>query len=223
VKRIWGLGVVLVAIALATAACGSGSSTSVGTNKAKKSVHAAAAAPATVKLADSSLGKILVDANGRTLYQFDHDTPTTSACTGPCASLWPPLMVSGTPHAGPGVKASALGVLTVAGGSQVTYAGHPLYMFANDHAAGDVTGQGFGGFWWVVGADGNKIAPAAAPATTTVPPTAAPQTAAPETTPPATSPPQPQPTAPPATQPPATQPSPPMMNPSPPMMNPYAP
>jgi predicted lipoprotein with Yx(FWY)xxD motif len=213
VKRISGLGVLLVAIALGTAACGSGS-TSVGTNKAKKSVPAAAAAPATLKLADSTLGKILVDANGRTLYQFDHDTPTTSACTGPCATLWPPLIVSGSPHAGPGVNASALGVLTAAGGSQVTYAGHPLYTFANDHAVGDVAGQGFGGVWWVVGADGQKIAATAAPATT-VPPTSPPQTAAPATAPPATappatSPPEPQPTAPPATQP------------SPPTMNPYA-
>ncbi len=220
-KRISGLVVVLVTLALGAAACGGGgASASGGANTAKKRVHTAGSATpsATVMVADSSLGKILVDTNGRTLYAFDHDTPTMSACTDACANLWPALVVSGAPHAGAGIDTAKLGVLTVPAGSQVTYAGHPLYTFANDHAAGDVTGEGIGGVWWVVGADGEKIATAAATPTTPTPTTAAPPTAppatsaqtsppptaAPETDPPPTSPPAPQPTAPPATQPPPT-------------------
>jgi predicted lipoprotein with Yx(FWY)xxD motif len=208
VKRVSGLGAVLVVIMLGAAACGGGGAgASGGTNSAKKKVHvAASAAPSvTVMVADSPMGKILVDADGHTLYEFDHDTPTSSACTGACASLWPALIVSGTPHAGAGIDAAKLGVLTVTAGSQVTYAGHPLHTFANDHAPGDLTGQGFGGVWWVVGADGQKIAtPTATTATapaTTVPPTSEPGPE--QTSPPQTDPaPAPQPTDPPKTQPP---------------------
>jgi predicted lipoprotein with Yx(FWY)xxD motif len=69
--------------------------------------------------------KIVVDANGHSLYEFDLDTPTTSACTGACTNLWPALLVSGTPHAGTGIDAAKLAVLAVTAGSQVTYAGHP--------------------------------------------------------------------------------------------------
>jgi len=222
VKRVSGLVGILVVIVLGAAACGGGggADASGGTHKAKKNVHVAApAAPstaaATVMIANSPLGKILVDAQGHTLYEYDHDTATTSTCTGACATLWPALLVSGTPHAGTGADAAKLGVLSTAAGSEVTYSGHPLHTFANDHAAGDATGQGFGGVWWVVGADGQKIT-TPNPTTATVPTTTAPSTpaagpaetpppsAAPETAPPATSPPAPEPTAPPRNQPPPT-------------------
>ncbi|HEX9505075.1 MAG TPA: hypothetical protein VGA62_03610, partial [Acidimicrobiia bacterium] len=184
----------LLCLALLAAACGGGgSSVSSGKSKAGKKSAAAtsstAPANATVKLADSSLGKILVDVNGRTLYELDRDTATSATCTGACTSIWPPLTVSGTPTAGTGLDAAKLATLDGPNGHQVTYGGHPLYTFANDKAAGDVNGQGFaGGVWWVVGADGQKLTTAAtttAPATT--PPTAAPQTAPPATSPPATS------------------------------------
>jgi len=216
VKRVAGLGAVLSVIVLGVAACGGGgTSVSSGVKRAKTHVQpAATAAPTpTIMTADSPLGKILVDANGHTLYEFDHDTSTASACTDACAAVWPALLVSGTPHAGTGVDAAKLGVLAVAAGSGVTYAGHLLHTFAN-HAAGDVTGQGFGGLWWVVAPDGQKITMPTSTVATTVPtspqagpaPTAAPQTAAPDTAPPATSPPAPQPTTPPKTAPPATSP-----------------
>jgi predicted lipoprotein with Yx(FWY)xxD motif len=215
VKRVPALGVVLLAIVVGAAACGGGgASVSSGATRTKKHVQpAATAAPsATVMTADTPLGKILVDANGRAVYAFDHDTAMASGCTDACATLWPALLVSGTPHAGPGVDVAKLGVLAVPAGSAVTYAGHLLHTFANDHAPGDVTGQGFAGLWWVVGSDGQKITTPAPTAATTVPPTpqpaqpAPPETAAPETAPPATSPPTPQPTNPPKTAPPATTP-----------------
>lgn len=211
-----GLLVVLVCLALVAAACGGGgSSVSSGKSKANKKSAAATsstppvttAAAATVKLADSSLGKILVDANGRTLYELDVDTATKATCTAACTSLWPPLIATGTPVGGAGLDAAKLGTLDGPNGHQVTYGGHPLYTFANDKAAGDVNGQGFaGGVWWVVGADGQKVTTAAPSATTapaTAPPTAAPQTAPPATSPPATDPPA---TMPPATMPPYTSP-----------------
>jgi predicted lipoprotein with Yx(FWY)xxD motif len=79
-----------------------------------------------------------------TLYTFDSDTAgaTTSACTGACASAWPPLTATGAPTAGPGVT----GALATISGGQVTWNGHPLYHWMGDHAAGDATGDGVNGF-----------------------------------------------------------------------------
>jgi predicted lipoprotein with Yx(FWY)xxD motif len=99
----------------------------------------------------SSLGKILVDANGRTLYLFAKDGRNKSMCSGSCAAYWPPLLTHGKPIARTGVKASLLSTTRRSDGSmQVTYAGHPLYRFALDTKAGQTKGEGlddFGGEW----------------------------------------------------------------------------
>jgi predicted lipoprotein with Yx(FWY)xxD motif len=161
------------------AACGGGgSSVSSPAKKSSKPASTTQPTAATVKVADSALGKILVAANGRTLYAFMPDTATMSACTtaNGCAGLWPPLTATGTPTGGTGVTASLLTVLTDANGTQVVYGGHPLYMFANDTAPGDLKGQGFAGnIWHVVSPSGQIITTAvpAAPAATT-PTTSAP-------------------------------------------------
>jgi predicted lipoprotein with Yx(FWY)xxD motif len=111
----------------------------------------------TVKVATNSLGTILVAANGKTVYAFDLDgtDPSTSHCTGGCSGLWPPLVSkSGKVVAGKGLD---LTKLTVGVANQVAYDGHLLYFYAPDTAAGDTGGQGVGGLWHVVGADGNTI------------------------------------------------------------------
>jgi NADP-dependent 3-hydroxy acid dehydrogenase YdfG/predicted lipoprotein with Yx(FWY)xxD motif len=114
----------------------------------------------TVALRTTALGKVLVAANGRTLYLFTADKGTTSTCYGQCASFWPPL-VAAKPSAGVGAKASLVGTTKRKDGTrQVTYAGHPLYFFAKDRKAGEVNGQAFvhfGGAWWVVSAAGLKV------------------------------------------------------------------
>ncbi len=160
------------------AACGGGTS-SVSSKKTTKPASSTKAA-ATVQTASSSLGTILVAANGRTLYELDSDTATMSSCTAACAMLWPPLTVTGTPVAGAGVNQSLLTVLRDANGTQVVYNGHPLYEFAQDTAAGDVKGQGFAGnIWHVLTAAGQPVLTAASSATTTAPtpPPTAPPTA----------------------------------------------
>lgn len=116
----------------------------------------AASSKVTVGAESSKYGSIL-EANGRTLYAFSIDTATTSGCpTGACTTAWPPLAPSATPTFGSGVTPSMIGSLSRPDGShQVTYAGHPLYYFAGDTAAGDINGQGinhFGGTWHVVSA-----------------------------------------------------------------------
>jgi predicted lipoprotein with Yx(FWY)xxD motif len=142
------IGVIVVAVSLsygigfASASSSSAKTTKVGT-------------------ASSSLGTILVDSHGRTLYLFAKDKNGKSACSGACAAYWPPLIASGKPHAIAGAKASLLGRTRRADGRmQVTYRHHPLYRYAGDASKGQINGQGlsdFGGYWWVLSAAGNKI------------------------------------------------------------------
>jgi predicted lipoprotein with Yx(FWY)xxD motif len=81
------------------------------------------------------------------VYLFKKDAGTKSACTGACATAWPPVLSSAAPAAGSGAKASLLGTTVRSDGQrQVTYNGHPLYLFAGDQAPGDTNGQGSTGF-----------------------------------------------------------------------------
>jgi len=114
-----------------------------------------------VDLRKTSLGTILVDSKGITLYDFPPDKGTTSVCYGACAALWPPLLTTGKPVAGPGVHAKLLGTTKRKDGKlEVTYGGHPLYYFVSDRKPGQTTGQGvdqFGAPWWVISATGKEI------------------------------------------------------------------
>ena len=113
---------------------------------------------ATVQLSeDAALGQFLVGEDGMTLYLFTNDSENTSNCNGGCATNWPPLL-SGAPMAGDGVDAGLLGTTERTDGTtQVTYNGLPLYYFASDQSAGDITGQGVGGVWYVVSAEGEAV------------------------------------------------------------------
>jgi predicted lipoprotein with Yx(FWY)xxD motif len=108
----------------------------------------------------TGLGTILVDSQGRTLYLFKKDSGTTSACTGACAGAWPPLRANGKPTVGSGVSASKIGTTARSDGKpQVTYNGHPLYLFVKDTKPGDTNGQGvtaFGAGWFALTAAGNQ-------------------------------------------------------------------
>lgn len=152
-------------IALVAAGCGSssssGGSSSGSTSSAGSMTTAASTSSATLRTASTPLGTILVDAHGRTLYQWKADTSARSMCSGACATAWPPLTTHGRAVAGAGVESTLLGTSKRADGTtQVTYAGHPLYGFAGDGAAGDTNGQGsngFGALWWVTAPNGTAI------------------------------------------------------------------
>jgi predicted lipoprotein with Yx(FWY)xxD motif len=120
-----------------------------------------AAKGTTVKAAKSRFGKIIVDGRGRTLYLFEKDKRGHSACSGTCATYWPPLLTAGKPVAGVGAKKSLLGTSRRSNGKQqVTYNGHPLYRYIQDTKPGQITGQDshfFGGAWYVVSPAGKKI------------------------------------------------------------------
>ena len=113
-----------------------------------------------VGVAKTKLGRFLV-AGGRTVYLFEKDKKNRSACSGTCSKFWPPVISSGKPVAGRGVKAALLGVaMRTNGAHQVVYAGHPLYWFLQDTRSGQTKGQGltaFGAGWYVVSPSGVKI------------------------------------------------------------------
>ena len=122
---------------------------------------AAATSATSVGVSQSKFGRILVDGHGRSLYLFDRDHNSKSSCYGGCAGEWPPLIVSGRPHATSGVKAALVGRTKRRDGRwQVTFRGHPLYTFAGDAAKGQTNGEGlddFGGWWYLVSPAGVKV------------------------------------------------------------------
>jgi len=131
----------------------------------KDAASAAAAAPTTApaapvpaaSLADSPLGKIVVDGSGRTLYAFTKDADGTPTCLDACANAWPPAIVTGD-VAVQGLDQSLFTTVPRPDGSmQLKMGKWPLYTFSGDAAPGDVNGQGSGGSWFVVGQDGKLI------------------------------------------------------------------
>jgi predicted lipoprotein with Yx(FWY)xxD motif len=116
---------------------------------------------ALLKIGPSNLGRVLVDAHGKTLYLWAHDKGTKSTCNGDCAEYWPPLLTRGKPLAAGRANASLLGTSRRGDGRiQVTYAGHPLYYFVQDRKPGQTTGEGltgFGGRWDPVSAVGSAV------------------------------------------------------------------
>jgi predicted lipoprotein with Yx(FWY)xxD motif len=143
------------------AACGSDSddsSSSVTTTASGAESGSTTTGTSTVAIADTSLGPVLVDGEGLTLYLFTPDTGTESTCYDACASAWPAL--EGPATAGDGIDAGELATTTRTDGSvQVTYFGHPLYFYAGD-------GQNVGGNRFVVDASGAAVKDTPAASTT---------------------------------------------------------
>jgi predicted lipoprotein with Yx(FWY)xxD motif len=135
-------------------------SLSVGLTGAVAANHSAGRA-ATVAVSGSDLGRVLVDGRGRTLYLFERDKHSKSACSGPCATAWPPLIAFGKPHASAGARALLLGTTKRADGRlQGTYNHHPLYTFIKDTRKGQTNGENlnaFGAEWYAVSPAGAKV------------------------------------------------------------------
>jgi predicted lipoprotein with Yx(FWY)xxD motif len=117
------------------------------------------ASDADLAVANTSLGDIVVDGTGMTVYIFDKDTANsgTSACSGDCLDAWPPVTPTSESPAVDGVTGEVSTITREDGTIQITLGGLPLYTYTPDEAAGDVTGQGVGGVWWVVSPDGAKV------------------------------------------------------------------
>jgi predicted lipoprotein with Yx(FWY)xxD motif len=163
-----------VAASLAIVGCGSSSkkasSPAAATKPASSSskaygqpaTSAAATAPAALITTkhDKKLGTILAYGPKRlSVYLFEADKGSTSSCSAACAALWPPVI--GKPSAHGAAMGAYLGTLMRADGkTQVTYKGHPLYLFAKDKDSGDAYGEGlksFGAGWYVLKPSGAKV------------------------------------------------------------------
>ena len=132
---------------------GTGSSTAT-------TAAAATGGEGALMVADSDLGKVLVAANGMTVYLFMPDAQGDPTCTADCAKAWPPVTVddASAATAGDGADAALVGTAThPEAGTQVTYNGWPVYYFAGDSAPGDTNGQGQGGIWYVIDPTGKAI------------------------------------------------------------------
>jgi predicted lipoprotein with Yx(FWY)xxD motif len=139
------------------AGCGGGSSGSGGSTTSAST----SGGGTTVSTAKTSLGTVVVDGSGRTLYLFAKDSGPKSTCSGSCAAAWPPFTVAAKPATSGGVSSSGLTLVKRSDGKrQVVIDGHPLYFFKGDTSAGQLNGQAvdaFGAKWYVVSPTGKTV------------------------------------------------------------------
>ncbi len=147
-----GLAIVIAAVAVVIFAGGGGNA------NASQSQTAASSA---IGIRSTSLGKMLVDANGRTLYLFEGDRANVSTLSAAGAAVWPRFVSAGPVKAENGAQAALIGTTTSPTGvKQLTYEGHPLYYYVGDSSPGSTGGQGlneFGALWYVLGPSGKAI------------------------------------------------------------------
>lgn len=159
----------LTALALIIAGCGSSSMTSSSSSSQPSKApvgggggSSSSTATTVTGASNPELGTIIVNSEGLTVYSFAKDKGTTSSCYGACAEAWPPLSTEGAPISGEGAMPSKLGTTKRKDGTvQVTYAGHPLYTFVEDHKPGEANGNGvsaFGAEWHALDESGSLVA-----------------------------------------------------------------
>lgn len=172
--RSLGLAAAAASAVALLAGCGSSSSSSTSSTSAATAsstptqsaattaTGAAATSGIAVQTKPSKLGTILAAGPKKlTVYLFEADNGSSSACSGACTHVWPPVTTSAAPSAAGAAVSADLGTITRADGTkQVTYKGHPLYFFKQDGDAGDAYGEGsksFGAGWYVLKPNGAKI------------------------------------------------------------------
>jgi predicted lipoprotein with Yx(FWY)xxD motif len=139
-----------------------GASTTSAATSSTAAAPSSAASAVLVTTKHNTLGTILAAGPKQlTVYMFEGDKGSASACSGGCTHVWPPVTTSGTATSGGSAMAGELGTITRPDGTrQVTYRGHPLYFFARDGDKGDAYGQGvvgFGASWYVLAPSGSKV------------------------------------------------------------------
>jgi predicted lipoprotein with Yx(FWY)xxD motif len=168
--KIPALMTVAAASLLTLSACGSSSSSTPAAPAAGNGGGGTTPAAASgLHVADTSLGKVLVDANGRTVYMFSPDSSGKSTCDSSCLQYWPPVAPG---KAASTVTGKVASTTTTAGGKIATVAGWPLYTFISDQQPGDVAGEGFndfGGVWYAVSPSGQPVKGAGASSSSSAP------------------------------------------------------
>jgi predicted lipoprotein with Yx(FWY)xxD motif len=156
------LGAVLgvsVGVALLAACSSAASSSSASSTPAAAASGTGTALVITTK--SSSAGDFLTNGSGQAIYMWAKDSMNSSACSGACASAWPPVTTTGALTAAGSANKADLSTFTRSNGTkQVAYDGHPLYYFVGDSKPGEISGQGSDGFgakWWLVNPAGSAI------------------------------------------------------------------
>ncbi|GAA1764212.1 COG4315 family predicted lipoprotein [Agromyces humatus] len=154
-----GLAVAALAVALTGCTTPAAEEPPADTPTATESEAPAESSSAALTTAQSSLGEIVVDGEGMTVYMFDNDTQgaDASVCEGECATNWPAVTADSDSPEVEGVTGEVGTITGVDGSTQVTLNGWPLYYFIGDEAAGDTNGQGVQDVWWVLTPAGEKI------------------------------------------------------------------
>jgi predicted lipoprotein with Yx(FWY)xxD motif len=150
------LGAVLAA---GLSACGGPTASTTGSGGSSAASSGAVLAPA-----HTTLGTVLVDHAGRTVYLLTADSPGHSTCSAQCLAYWPSVAPGSSTKPPPGVTAPVGTAKVAGGGSTVTVGGWPVYTFVQDSSPGDVTGEGvksFGGVWYAVSPSGHAVEPGA--------------------------------------------------------------
>lgn len=145
----------LVGVALLLAACG-GKGTTAGAGAGGGTDTGGQASGQVAARSIPGIGAVLQAPNGLTLYRLTTETDGKVACTGECASTWPPLLASSgkVPSASSSIAGHLGTIERPDGGVQVTFKGMPLYTYAGDSGPGQANGQGLGGVWFAVTTSG---------------------------------------------------------------------
>jgi predicted lipoprotein with Yx(FWY)xxD motif len=182
-KKQLGTGLTILALTAALAGCAGGGGTTpaasspavtAGSPNASATAPAASVSPPAatstataagvdLKIASSSLGDIVVDGKGMSVYYYTKDVKDsgTSTCTGGCLTAWPQLLTTSDEPKVEGVTGTVGTITTPEGAKQVTLNGLPLYYFAKDTKAGDILGQGVNDVWYLADPAGEMIKTAA--------------------------------------------------------------
>ncbi|MCU1516975.1 MAG: hypothetical protein JWQ75_1696 [Pseudarthrobacter sp.] len=169
-KKHLGAGLAAMALVAALSGCGGSPGTTTTTTAAPPAPTSAAptesptaAAAADLKIASSSVGNVVVDSAGMSVYFFTKDVKDsgTSVCTGACLDAWPPVLTTAATPSAEGVTGTLGTITTPEGTSHITLNGLPLYYYAEDQKPGDILGQGVNSVWYLADAAGemNKTAP----------------------------------------------------------------
>jgi predicted lipoprotein with Yx(FWY)xxD motif len=148
---------------MALSACGGGYGG--GKPAAAQAATHASSSGAALHVAATSLGKVLVDGQGMTVYMLSSDKPHKSLCAGQCLQYWPIVPAPSSKATAAGVTGKIASTTSTSGSPMATLAGRPLYTYVQDQAPGDVTGEGlnrFGGVWYAVSPAGQPVKKAAA-------------------------------------------------------------
>lgn len=161
-RRTLTLSLMAVATSLVLAGCSSGNKgeeSGQATSPGPVTSMVAPEGPAALTTASSNLGDIIVNANGMTVYMFDHDAQGSgaSSCTGDCLAEWPPVTTDSDVPPVVGVTGLVGTIPGPNGSKQITVNGWPIYLFAEDGVPGDLKGQGDDGVWWVLNPAGAKV------------------------------------------------------------------